>query len=216
MANIGHTGDREARLVASLRGALEWLEDTSIDPLFDALLGEHPRCRALFGHADHLDHIGFLLPPWAKPMVGRAATAAGFPSGHRAFPSALVARELGRVVGKRRVETQIFKAHGRGQRHELVAFEAFIPNAPDTDVEDWIRQGIVQHVAVDIAEPARFDLIRDTFRTDGIPMAQFMFDRAVYLPGEDATIMYFDLDHGMHPFRLEVRVRGENTPEPSD
>ncbi|HEY4181370.1 MAG TPA: hypothetical protein VGM90_31205 [Kofleriaceae bacterium] len=210
MSSIDGAGERESRLVALLKGARAWLDGTDDERLFDAMLGEHPGARALIAEGDRLDHIGFLLPPWAKEMVGQAATAAGFPLGQRAFPSALVARDLGRVVGRRRVETQIFKAHGRGRDESLVAFEAFLPNAADADVEDWIRRGVVQHVALEIADPTRFITIHDTFAVAGIPMAQFMYGNAVYLPGEDATIAYFDLDAAEHPFRLEVRVKGEH------
>ncbi|HEY4058505.1 MAG TPA: hypothetical protein VGM39_17955 [Kofleriaceae bacterium] len=213
MDRLDDAGERETRLVALLKGARTWLEETNPDRLYDSMLGAQSRSRSFLAEGDRLDHIGFLLPPWAKEIVGKAATAAGFALGQRAFPSALVARDLGRVVGKRRVETQIFKAHGRGRDESLIAFEAFLPSAADADVEDWIRRGVVQHVALEMTDPARFCAIRASFVAEGIPMAQFMYGNAVYLPGEDATIAYFDLDGGEHPFRLEVRVRGEHTGE---
>jgi hypothetical protein len=201
-------GSPHARLVALLRNVRGWLEDANLSRLLDTLFADRPRVRALFGADDRLDHAGFLLPPWAKPLVSRAASEAGFPLGHRAFPSSLVARELGRIMGRRRLETHIFKAHGRGANRP-VTFEAFIPATTDEIVEGWIRRGVCNHVAVAVAEPSRFVKIYDSFNELGVRMSSFMYNRAVVLPDEDATIMYFDLDTGEHPFRIEIRGEGE-------
>jgi hypothetical protein len=201
-------GEPYARLVTMLRHVRVWIEATNLPRLLDVLFTDNLRARALFGADDRLDHAGFLLPPWAKPLVSRAASEAGFPLGHRAFPSALVARELGRIVGRRRLETHIFKAYGRGVNGKIT-FEAFIPATQDDVVEGWIRGGVCNHVAIAVAEPSRFVKIHDIFGELGVPMSGFMYNRAVCLPDEDATIMYFDLDTAKHPFRIEIRGEGE-------
>jgi hypothetical protein len=203
-----------ARLVDVLRGAMEWIEAAALAPLLDSLLGQHTSHRALFDDTDRIDHIGFLLPGWAKAPLSPGAAAAGFPLAHRAFPSSLVARELGRITSQRRLATQIFKAYGRTQLGALVAFEAFIPAAADDRVEAWIRLGVCNHVAVVIESPERYRQIRSTFASVGIPMSGFMYDQAVYLPGEDATMMYFDLDRSEHPFRIELRTPGDHASPP--
>lgn len=202
----------EERLVALLGDVRSWLEAARIEQLLDALTGD-PSLRALFDETDRIDHIGFLLPNWAKPIVSTAATDAGFPLGHRAFPSALLARELGRITGRRRLETQIFKAHGRSARGDI-AFEAFIPRTDDAQVETWIRGGVCNHVAIAMSAPERFAQVASRLVGAGIRMSSFMYGNAVYLPDEDATITYFDLDDSEHPFRLEVRAHGEHAVQP--
>ncbi|HVK84826.1 MAG TPA: GH3 auxin-responsive promoter family protein [Kofleriaceae bacterium] len=203
--------DRVAALEDTLRGAKAWLELASIEALLDDLLAGHPACRAAFTADDRIDHVGFLLPLWSKELLSPAASAAGFPLAHRAFPSSLITRELGRMIGQRRLPTQIFKAHGRTTGGDQIAFEAFLPDTDDARVEEWIRLGACNHIALRIATPDRFPHIRDAFAAAGFAMARFMYERPVYLPGEDATIQYFDLDNGEHPFRLEVRAAGEIT-----
>lgn len=203
--------DRAAALTEALRGAKAWLEAVDLGALLDELLAGHAECRATFTADDRIDHVGFLLPLWTKESLSPAASAAGFPLAHRAFPSSLITRELGRMTGQRRLPTQIFKAHGRTAAGDQVAFEAFLPAIDDARVEDWIRIGACNHIALRIATPERFQRIRDAFASAGFPMARFMYERPVYLPGEDATIQYFDLDNGEHPFRLEVRAAGDIT-----
>ena len=197
------------RLVDVLRGAMDWIEAADLGRLLDSLVGDHAACRELFDGNDRIDHVGFLLPGWAKAVLSSAATAAGFPLAHRAFPSSLVARELGRITNQRRLATNIFKAYGRTQVGAMVAFEAFIPDVADAQVETWIRRGVCNHVAIAIGAPERFRRLRSTFAAAGVSMSAFMYDRAVYLPNEDATIMYFDLDRSEHPFRLELRAEGD-------
>jgi len=192
-----------------LQGVKMWLEAAHTDQVLDALLAGRPYPRALFDATDRVDHIGFLLPNWAKPMISEAATEAGFPLGHRAFPSSLVARELGRISGRRRLETQIFKAYGRTATGE-VAFEAFIPATDDAQVEAWIRGGVCNHVAIVMSAAERFKLLFGALASSGVSMSGFMYGNAVYLVDEDATIMYFDVDDREHPFRLEVRTQGDH------
>jgi hypothetical protein len=207
---LASEGSPEVRLSELLRGAKAWVEATNLELLLDALLVDRPSCRDLFDRNDKIDHIGFLLPMWAKALVSHSANAAGFALGHRAFPSALVARELGRLTNRRRLETQIFKAHCRSLTGSSFAFEAFIPATDDAQVEAWIRSGVGNHVAVAISDPARFREIRGALLASGLPMSGFMYNRAVYLHGEDATILYFDLDRSEHPFRLEIRAQGDH------
>lgn len=201
--------ERGDRLVAMLRAVKTWLEATQIAQLLDHILGQ-TAMRALFEPADRIDHVGFLLPNWSKPLISGAAADAGFPLGHRAFPSSLVARELGRICGRRRLETQIFKAHGR-TGHGEVAFEAFIPATDDGQVEAWIRSGVCNHVAIAMSAPERFVKVGAGMANAGVRMSGFMYGNAAYLADEDATIMYFDLDDSEHPFRLEVRAHGEHS-----
>jgi hypothetical protein len=189
-----------------LRAARTWFATTTLEELLDREFANKPGCRVLFDSSVRIDHIGFLVPRWAKDILSQAATEAGFPLGHRAFPSALIARELGRLSGKRRLATQIFKAYAHGDA--APAFEAFIPAADDATVGRWIADGVIDHVAV-VVPPERFQEIRSTLVGAGFAIAGFMYGRAVYLPGEDATMTYFDLGGGEHPYRLEVRTRGD-------
>jgi hypothetical protein len=203
--------DRPAALAALLRGAKAWLEVTDLGALLDDLFADHPACRAQFTSDDRIDHAGFLLPRWTKELLGKTAAASGFPLAHKAFPSSLVTRELGRLVGQRRLPTMIFKASGRTAHGELTSVEAFIPDTDDARVEAWLRVNTCSHVAIRVADPARFAAIRDAVVAAGFPMSSFTYERSIYLPGEDATIQYFDLDGGEQPFRLEVRATGDLT-----
>lgn len=207
--HVSAAGDELARIVDVLRGAKDWLERVELGQFLDGALEGRARWRELFDARDSIDHIGFILPGWAKSLVSRAATTGGFPLNHKAFPSALFARELGRLLGRRRLETQIFKAHGRTASNAVVAFEAFIPSGEAEAVDTWVARGACNHVALLIDDAERFWRIRDAFLGAKIAMSGFMYDRAVYLPGEDSTIMYFDLDQSEFPLRLELRVAGE-------
>lgn len=195
-------------LVDFLRSVHAWFDATPLERLLDEVFQQHPTCRSLFGDGAYIDHVGFLVPRWTRDLISHAATEAGFALGHRAFPSALIARELGRLSGQRRLPTQIFKAYASPASRCTPAFEAFIPAADDHVVEAWMRDGAIEHVAV-VVEPEYFNEIRATAVDAGFPIAGFMYGRATYLPGEDATMTYYDLGGGEHPYRLEVRSRGD-------
>jgi len=201
--------DPAAELTRALADGKAAFETRPLPRLLDEMLADHRRARAALEDALHLDHFGVLLAPSHRSLVSAAASAAGFPLAHAAFPSALFTRELGRLCGKRRVPTTIFKAHGRTASSNAIAVEIFFPDVDDAQASEWIARGVGNHVAVVLPDAASFTAAERALREDGLAVSGFMFDRPLYLVTEEVTIVYFDLEQGDAPLRLELRVAGD-------
>jgi len=202
-------GDRATQLTRALADGKTSFEARPLPVLLDELLAGRPRARAALDDALHLDHFGVLLAPSHRALVSAAASAAGFPLAHAAFPSALFTRELGRLSGKRRVPTTIFKAHGRTALSNALAIEVFFPDVADAQADEWIARGVGNHVAITMPDAASFEAATSALREDGLAISPFMYGRPLYLSTEEVTIVYFDLEASETPLRLELRVAGD-------
>jgi hypothetical protein len=150
------------------------------------------------------------VPPGAEAAFRAAAAAAGFDRPTAAFPSRLVARELGMLAGSERVPTIVAKQRGAIDGHGAVAVEAFVPRAEDGLARGWLEHDVACHLAVDVAHAAAFEQVVARFPALGFPMPPFL-DGPHRVAAERATIAYFELGPAAPLPRLEVRLRDRNT-----
>lgn len=204
-------GDRGPLLTSVIAGGKLAFETLPLPSLLDQLLAGRPGARAALDAALRLDHFGMLLAPGDRVQLAAAAAAAGFPLAHAAFPSALFTRELGRLADKPHVPTIIFKAHGRTALGGSLAIEIFVPEIDVAQAEVWISRGVGNHVAISLADRAAFAAAERALRDEGLRVSWFMADRPLFIPAEGVTLVYFDLEEGDTPLRLELRVAGDVT-----
>lgn len=208
-ASLLGPGSLLQRLQGAFTQARGFLERTTAVEVLASFLGE-ARAAELSGDVRDLDHLGFLVPgEGANEVIGRAAAAAGFASGHTSFPSTVLASELGELRGRRRVPTMVFKACGRlgGGRETFV--EAFLPSEEPRVVADWIRRGLGTHVAIRVPDAARFREVQRVFEAAGHRMPPFMNGRPMHNPAEQVSLIYFDHEADGRRLRLEFIHPGE-------
>ena len=210
-------GDLSSRLIRCFTDAKAYLEHRPLPSILDQVLDGHARARAALDEAAALDHFGMLLPASCKALMSSAATAAGFPLAHAAFPSALFTRELGRLLGQRRLPTSIFKAYGRTARGTALATELFFPQVDEAQAQDWMRRGVGRHLAIETASRSA-DAIRErcmaAFAGRWAAGLLVHVRSSLFLPTEEVSIVYFDLEDAECPLRLELRVAADVTTEP--
>ena len=202
-------GDLRDRLRRCLLDAKRFFDTTATTELLDRLLSRKQACRSLVGSAARLDHIGLVVPPGTEGIISSLAAAAGFPLGHTTLSSILLTRELGQLARKPSVPTTVFKQYGTTVAGQLVAVEAFVPKEDERLVRTWIERRIGSHLAIELNDASLFAEVRRVFPAEGLEMPSFMNDCPHFAVEEGATIMYFELDLGAVPLRLEVRARGD-------
>lgn len=192
------------RLTTYLTTARRMLDGVSLATLFEAAFPRREDIDYLCSVAVPSLHIGFLTPPGpTKLALPKAATAAGFSMNHRSFPSTIMSRELGALLGERRVSTTIFKAYAARRSGMLLSFEAFIPDADEAIVTDWIERGVGCHLGVALRSIDAVLRAIEICRGAGFELPRFMGDRPVTNSAEDVTAFYADGDSVVGPLRLE-------------
>lgn len=202
-------GSLRERLGRCLLDAKRFLDTTATAELLDLLLGNKQACRSLLGSAARLHHIGFVVPPGAEEIIGSLAADAGFTLGHTSVSSILIASELGRLAGKPRVSTTVFKQYGTTVSGQRVAVEAFLTNEDERLVRTWIEKGVGSHIAVELNDSSIFAEVGRLFPAEGLAMPPFMHDGPRFSRNEGVTFMYFDLGLRFEPLRLEIMGRGD-------
>jgi hypothetical protein len=202
-------GDLRDRLRLCFLDAKRLFDTTATTELLDLLLGHKRACRSLLGSAARLHHVGFVVPPGVEEIISSVAAEAGFTLGHTAVSSTLLARELGRLAGKPRVPTTVFKQYGTTLASQRVAVEAFITNEDERLVRTWIEKGVGSHVAIELNDASIFAEVRRLFPAEGLAMPPFMNDGPRFSSNEGVTFMYFDPGLRTAPLRLEVLGRGD-------
>lgn len=178
-------------------GAL-FLASTTPEQVLESACSQADASR-LRGLAPDLDHIGFMAPIAAEPIVAAAATAAGFDRDHRTFPSTILARELRELRG-RDVPTTIFKARGSLPDGAPRAVEVSMPRKLDAGVlADWIGRGIGAHIALRLAGATHFAEVTRIMRRQGFEVPAFMRRGPVANEAERIRALYF-----AHPARAET------------
>jgi hypothetical protein len=132
-----------------------------------------------------------MLAPGEAPLLGPAASGAGFEHRQRTFASTILARQLGELAGRDTVATTMFKAHlpPPGGR----AVEVAIPHGVDEGtVAAWIARGIGAHVAFRVDSPARLERLKPILEQDGYRMPAFMSGAPLSNPAEGITAVFFD------------------------
>jgi hypothetical protein len=183
----------EGRVAASFRDAAHFLTTTTAETFLPTVLADPRRIRTILSLVSELDHVGFMAPVDSEAVIGPAARAAGFDMEQRTFPSTILARELGDLVGRGAVPTTIFKAQGELHLGARGVVEVAIPHDVDDEVvRAWIRRGIGAHVAFRIESPSYFPELRRLMESEGLRMPTFMNGEALRNPAEGVTTVFFD------------------------
>jgi len=153
---------------------------------------------------DGVEHMAFILSPEVSlDALDRLLCQVGFPDNHKTMPSAVLAKELGALLGKEEVATTIFKAWGVNKRREKIGVEIFIPKEHPEVVQQWISQGIGSHLALRVKSEEAIAKIQEIMKSYKIEIPKFMNHKPMKNAVEKSTVLYFDLKGQNHNFRLE-------------
>lgn len=183
----------------------DFLERTHVEAL-KALL---PQFSAAFineiaEEIEGVEHMAFILSPHMKRQhLDWLLTLSGFPENHKTFPSNVLAKELGTLVGKSEVSTQIIKAWGKNKKQEPIGVELFIPEEHPETTQKWIQSGVGAHVAFRVKHEGSIERLQKIFEKKGFSIPGFMHGKPMKNPHEGSTTLYFDINVHAHPFRLE-------------
>ncbi|HTM19113.1 MAG TPA: hypothetical protein VL172_01345, partial [Kofleriaceae bacterium] len=140
--------------------------------------------------AQELGHVGFLLPSDTDlGAVDAAAGAVGLDI-RSVFPSAIVARELGALLGRDQVRTDIVQLWGGGRRYPTV--EMFVPQGEPAAAARWIRQGVGTHVAFRVGSREALLALHQSLASHAELMPAFMQRRPMENRASGATVLYYD------------------------
>jgi hypothetical protein len=140
-----------------------------------------------------LDHVGFVAFAQSAVDMDSAAEAAGFGGRRWNFPSRIVARELGLVMGADVVPTTIFRAEGTSTAGAPIAVEVFLPQAIDLRVaRRWIERGCAVHVAFAISDSCHFRDVVGIMAEECFRPPTFAHGEPLMNDVENVTALYFD------------------------
>lgn len=157
-----------------------------------------------------VEHIAFIVyPETSLTNLDHLALKAGFANNHQVFPSAIVAKELGSLIGKDQVPTQIFKAWGHNERKEKIGIEIFIPHEQTVIVNHWILEGIGTHIALRVKNKDSLPQIQDILIAQHMHIPEFMHNQPMQNEKEGSITLYFDTDFNHYKLRLEFYWKDE-------
>lgn len=193
----------------------DFLESTHAEAL-KALLPQLPTSaiKEIVEEIEGVEHMAFILLPHMKVQhLDWLLTLSGFPENHKTFPSHVLAKELGTLVGKNEVSTQIVKAWGKNLKQQPIGVELFIPEEHPETTQKWIRSGVGAHVAFRVKQEASIDRLQQIFEKKGFSIPGFMHGKPMKNPQEGSTTLYFDINVYSHPFRLEFYHKAPSIPQ---
>jgi hypothetical protein len=175
-----------------LESVAQFLRSTTAAQVLEAMV-EAPARRSRLGElVEDVDHVGFMAPSEAEPRLGRAARAAGFDAGRRAFPSTILARELSALLRRDSVETTIFKLQGKRPEGTPIAVEVSMPREVEPAiVRDWIHRGVGAHVALRLRDRSGFREASQVLQEEGFLVAPQMLDGPAANAAERIEVVYF-------------------------
>lgn len=151
-----------------------------------------------------VEHIAFMLSPAVREeSLDLLLNLSGFPEEHMSFPSKILAKELGALIGKDEVETKIIKAWGTSSSQQKIGVEIFIPKEHPNTINHWICQGIGSHLALRVKSEKSIELLKEILTRYGAIIPKFMNGSAMKNSVEQSTSIYFDIQVQTHNFRLE-------------
>ena len=155
-----------------------------------------------------LDHVGLVVPVESVAEASEIARAAGFDHWHSRFPSTILARELGALLGLAILPTTALKVCGPpGPEGHARVVEIFMPHAGEPIVRDWMRRGIGAHVAFSLRGLDALADARRVLEADGFRLPEFLRGGPLTNPVERITTIYFDPPAGAGALRVELCVR---------
>jgi hypothetical protein len=187
-----------------LRHALAFLTDATLSNVFDQLCRHPENFERLMRFATHLDHLGFVTFRENPDGLKMAAEAAGFDDFDLPFPSTIIARELGGLVGTGPVPTAVFKLRRTVKTGTPLVVEVFLPQAIDPAVSrSWIGRARAVHLGIAIAEPESFREVIAIMAKEGFYPPEFMRGEPVANETEHMAAIYFDGSIRSQPVRIE-------------
>jgi hypothetical protein len=187
-----------------LRSAQRFLAKATAPDVFGAAIGRASNRTKLLDAVVELEHVGFIAPVEDVARVSSAAALAGFGTTHWRFPSTILARELGGLVGRDSVSTTVLKACGSAGERPAPIVEVFMPEGVEHAlILEWIRRGIGVHVAFVVSSPSVFGNVLDVMRDEGFRLPALMQAGPSRNDAEGLTALYFDGRAGERPLRIE-------------
>ena len=208
-SSLGSGTKTRGDLLRCFQRVMEFLQSTTPMALFLDLFACPRAARAVVDQVSHVEHVGLIIPPCFLDDLAWAGATAGFKLEPAIFPSVLVARELGRLMGRESVKTTVFKASAEATAGAVVRCEAFIPTDVDDEiVRGWIAENVATHVAVRVNDLTSLAKLEAIFASEGYVMPPFMNGKPIVNGVEHVTVMYFDgMCRGRH-LRVECYCEG--------
>lgn len=202
-------------IIVTIRETLEIKSSDVLETLIPNLTGEvYKQIESL---VSGVEHIAFMVPQETKiELLKTIASQTGFSENQVLFPSTFMAKELGKLIGKKEVPLQIFKAFGKNDRNEVIGIEVFIPKEKNSIVHQWIDQGICTHIALRAKSYESIEQINRILKAQHIEMAEIMQGAPRENLQEGSVSAYYDTYIGTDRFRLEFYFKSEFNLEPKE
>jgi hypothetical protein len=199
-------GEPRERFHRCLVEAKRFIDTTSVAGILDLVFEGEENRRSVRGSVRDILHVGFIIPDEALTIadMSRASNEAGFCSGHATFPSAVIARELGELVGCPQIPTTIFTANAEQMHGRSRYVEALIPIEEKKLVKKWIEEEVGTHIGLTLASPSAFTTVQDAFQTEGFRIPPFMHGKPITNFDKGVTVTYYEKCHGEGKVRIEV------------
>jgi hypothetical protein len=165
---------------------------------------EEPTRTEVLGLVTGIDHVGFMAPSSAAALLPKVAADAGFDAGHRSFPSTVLARELGALIGVSEVPTTVFRAWGMSDSDRHMTVEAFVVQGVKPEVEAaWIRTGVAGHTAFAVESLAALHQVAIVMSEQGWSPPAGVGAQPAWNAAEELALVYFDRRLDGRTVRLE-------------
>jgi hypothetical protein len=191
--------DLRARLLWAARLSATTTAADLLEPLLSTRATLDRMLRLIAG----IDHVGFLAAT-SESALADAATAAGLDR-QRAFPSELLSRELGDLLGCETVDTTVFRAEGVLDDGSPAAVETFLPGGVDPEVVyEWVLQGVGSHVGLRVTSADDLATATSLLEGEGFVMPAFFRHAPLRNSVEGLTAVYVDGLSDGRGVRLEL------------
>ena len=201
-------GEPRERFHRCLVQAKRFIDTTSIAGILDLVFEGEENRRSVRESVRDILHVGFIVPDQALTIAGmsRASNEAGFCSSHATCPSAVIARELGELVGCPQIPTTIFRARAEAIHGRSGYVEAFIPAEEKELVRTWIEEEVGTHIGLTLTGPSVFPTVQDAFQAEGFKIPPFMHAQPIANFDVGVGVIYYEKSHGAGKLRIEVLI----------
>jgi hypothetical protein len=184
------------------------MDTTSVGGILDLVFEGEENRRSVRESLRDILHVGFIIPDEALTIadMSRESNEAGFCSGHATFPSTVIARELGELVGCPQIPTTIFTANAEQMHGRSRYVEALIPAQERKPVMRWIEEEIGTHIGLTLASPSAFTTVQDAFQAEGFRIPLFMHGKPIANFDKGVAAIYYEKSHGAEKRRIEVLI----------
>lgn len=190
----------------SLLEAKRFIDSITIEEVLKISFAAHRNRRTVIESLLDIVHVGFTIrrDDLSFESMVDASRTAGFSSGHAEFPSAVVSRELGELVGCEEIPTTFFTAGFSDARGRRRYFEVFIPAAEPALVRKWIDDEVGTHIGFTLGRPEDLQNVHGAFLSEGFAMPKFMRGEPITNFENGVTVAYYEKQRGARKVRLEI------------